>query len=157
YEDEPQTDEPRPRRRRRPSTSQAREMVSGPATGLLVTGILGIVTQVCGLAGNVMIASGALPAGPQFQGGAQQQQQQQMMNMSSGVIGIVMGFVGLVLSVVIIMGAQRMKRLESYGFVMTSAILAAIPCISPCCLVGLPVGIWALVVLNKPEVNSAFH
>jgi hypothetical protein len=32
-----------------------------------------------------------------------------------------------------------------------------VPCISPCCLVGLPIGIWALVVLNKPEVKSSFH
>ena len=32
-----------------------------------------------------------------------------------------------------------------------------VPCISPCCLVGLPIGIWALVVLNKPEVKGSFH
>jgi hypothetical protein len=31
-----------------------------------------------------------------------------------------------------------------------------IPCISPCCLLGLPIGIWALVVLLKPEVKAAF-
>jgi hypothetical protein len=40
---------------------------------------------------------------------------------------------------------------------MTASILALAPCISPCCLVGLPIGIWALVVLSKPEVKSSFH
>ena len=52
---------------------------------------------------------------------------------------------------------MKMKKLESYGWAMTASILALAPCISPCCLVGLPIGIWALVVLAKPEVKSAFH
>jgi hypothetical protein len=39
---------------------------------------------------------------------------------------------------------------------MTAAILAMIPCLSSCCIVGLPLGIWALVVLSKPEVKSEF-
>jgi hypothetical protein len=40
---------------------------------------------------------------------------------------------------------------------MAASIIAMIPCVSPCCLLGLPIGIWALVVLMKPEVKSAFH
>jgi flagellar motor component MotA len=77
--------------------------------------------------------------------------------MMSGGIGIVSGIVGMVIGVVILMGALKMKKLESYGFSMAAAILAMLPCISPCCLIGLPIGIWAVVVLNKPEVKSAFH
>ena len=38
-----------------------------------------------------------------------------------------------------------------------ATIIAMVPCISPCCLVGLPIGIWALVVLMKPEVKAAFR
>lgn len=38
-----------------------------------------------------------------------------------------------------------------------AAILAMIPCVSPCCLLGLPLGIWALIVLLKPEVKAAFQ
>jgi len=51
----------------------------------------------------------------------------------------------------------KMKKLENYGLAMTASILAMIPCLSPCCLIGLPIGIWAVVVLSKPEVKSAFH
>jgi hypothetical protein len=29
--------------------------------------------------------------------------------------------------------------------------------VSPCCFIGLPIGIWALIVLAKPEVKAAFH
>jgi hypothetical protein len=31
------------------------------------------------------------------------------------------------------------------------------PCTSPCCLVGGTIGIWALVVLMRPEVKSALQ
>jgi hypothetical protein len=36
------------------------------------------------------------------------------------------------------------------------SIISMLPYLSGCCCVGLPVGIWALVVLFKPEVKSAF-
>ena len=39
---------------------------------------------------------------------------------------------------------------------MTSAIVAMIPFLSPCFVIGLPIGIWPVIVLNKPEVRSAF-
>jgi hypothetical protein len=61
------------------------------------------------------------------------------------------------MAVVIFMGAGKMKRLESYGFAMAVSIIAMIPCISPCCLIGLPMGIWALVVLLDPNVKAAFR
>lgn len=38
---------------------------------------------------------------------------------------------------------------------MTSAILALLPC-SLVCIIGIPVGVWALVVLLNPEVREAF-
>jgi hypothetical protein len=50
-----------------------------------------------------------------------------------------------------------MKNLQSYGLAMTASIVAMIPCISPCCILGLPFGIWALVILNRPEVKAAFR
>ena len=40
---------------------------------------------------------------------------------------------------------------------MTATILAMIPCISPCCLLGLPVGIWSLVVLLDENVKASFR
>jgi hypothetical protein len=74
-----------------------------------------------------------------------------------GPIGIVVAIISLVIGVVIILGGLKMKQLQSYGLAMTSAILAMIPCLSPCCLIGLPIGIWAIVVLNNAEVRAAFR
>jgi hypothetical protein len=126
----------------------AAERVNGPAIGLIVVAILGALVQIASLimhvAGTSMLATSRMPNNP-------------WASMFSGTIGVVTGVVGLVVSGVILMGAIKMKKLESYGLAMASTIIAMIPCFSPCCLLGLPIGIWALVILLKPEVKSAFH
>ena len=62
----------------------------------------------------------------------------------------------LLISVVILLGALKMQSLKSYSLAIIASILAMLPCATPCCLIGLPFGIWALVVLNKPGVKSHF-
>ena len=65
--------------------------------------------------------------------------------------------IAVLAGVFILYGGLQMKKMQNYSLAMGASIVAMIPCISPCCLVGLPIGIWALVVLNKPEVKSAFQ
>ena len=47
-----------------------------------------------------------------------------------------------------------MKRLQAYGLAIAASILAMI--VAPCNLIGLPIGIWALVVLSQRDVRAAF-
>ena len=122
-------------------------LVSGPATGLIVVAILGFLAQVGGLVMNTAFASMA----------AQQTQNMPWAGMMSGTAAIAGAVIGIITSVLVLVGGRKMKKLESYGLVMTASIVAMIPCISPCCLVGLPIGIWAVMTLNKPEVKNAFH
>jgi len=58
----------------------------------------------------------------------------------------------------ILLGAIRMLSLRSYQLAFAASVLAMLPCVtsSCCCVLGLPFGIWALVVLNRPEVKSHF-
>ena len=131
---------------------RAAEAVSGPAMGLMVTAGIGIALQILGLIMNLLGAGmGAAAAGAADDQGAA------MGQMMSGGLGIISAIIGIIIGVVVFMGAQKMKNLENYGFAMTSSILAMIPCISPCCLLGLPIGIWALTVITKPEIKSAFR
>ena len=95
-------------------------------------------------------------AGASFMAGSRMPQEA-WANMFSGTIGVVSSIIGILVSGVIFLGAMKMKKLESYGFAMAATIIAMVPCFSPCCVLGLPIGIWALVVLLKPEVKSAFH
>jgi hypothetical protein len=57
----------------------------------------------------------------------------------------------------VIFAALKMKDLTQWSLAVAASILVMIPCISPCCLIGLPVGIWSLVVLMRPDVKAAFH
>jgi hypothetical protein len=124
------------------------ERVNGPAIGLMVTAGLGALLQIISLgfraAGPAIMANSGMP-------------NQAWANMFSGTLGVVSGIIGLLVSVFIFFGAMKMRNLENYGLAMAASIVAMIPCFSPCCLLGLPIGIWALVILSKPEVKSAFH
>lgn len=65
--------------------------------------------------------------------------------------------VQFVVAMVILIGAARMRRLQSYGLAMTAAIVAILP--TPTLVVwllGLPIGIWALAVLCRSEVRAGF-
>jgi hypothetical protein len=55
-------------------------------------------------------------------------------------------------------GGLQMQRLRNPILCMIAAIVALVPCVSPCCCccIGWTIGIWALVVLNKPAVRDAF-
>ena len=75
---------------------------------------------------------------------------------TTGGAGYAPSILAVVVSAVVLFGALKMMRLQNYGWAMAAAILAVIPCLSPCCCLGIPFGIWALVVLSKPEVKAAF-
>jgi hypothetical protein len=61
-----------------------------------------------------------------------------------------------VFGVLIILGGVKLMNLSGSGLPIVGSILAMIPCTSSCCcLIGLPAGIWALVVLSRPNVKAA--
>jgi len=130
----------------------ALQLVKGPAIGLKVTAIVGLVLVAVGLVINVLTLNGS-PIGLQQ---INDPQMQKLFNTLGGGLGIVQNIIGGVVGVVVLLGAAKMQKLQSYQFALTASIVAMVPCISPCCLFGLPFGIWALVVLNKPEVKSQF-
>ena len=66
-------------------------------------------------------------------------------------------FAAITCSLLEIYGATCMLRMKQYGFAMASAILSLIPFCSPCFVLGIPFGIWSLVVLAQSEVKSRFH
>jgi hypothetical protein len=141
-----------------PTGPDVSSKVSGPATALLVVGIINIPLALFGLVNNVMSMGApppALPPGAEMEG--INAEQFTALIQGAGAVGIVFNIIAIVVAVVIIMGALKMKKLESYGFALTASILAMIPCLSACCILGLPFGIWSIVVLNQADVKAAFH
>lgn len=132
-----------------PPGPPAQNQVNGPAIALIITAILGILTQAGLMVWNIV----GLP----FMLAQQNGQFPPGFAMLSGTMGAVLGGFTILIGLVIFFAALKMKKLENHTLAVTGAVLAMIPCISPCCWLGLPFGIWALVVLNKPEVKGAFH
>jgi len=116
-----------------PAVSETtRQQVRGPAMGLVVTGIFNWVA--------IPAATIALMA---IQGGS----------MGHGRLAL-LALAAILLSSLMIAAGLKMKRLEGYGLAIVAGILAIV--VTPGNVIGLPLGIWALVVLTRREVREAF-
>ncbi|HTQ50608.1 MAG TPA: DUF4339 domain-containing protein [Candidatus Acidoferrales bacterium] len=138
----------------------ALQRVKGPAIALKVTAILNAVLAVWGLVKTMFFR----PNLDQFNAALQQigdpqaqQMVQQWLHLAYGPVGMINSVFELVMSLLIYLGATKMQSLRSYEFAYTAAILAMVPCLTPCCVIGLPFGIWAVVALGKSGVKSQFH
>ena len=86
----------------------------------------------------------------------------QMMQVTEQVIGIYGTYalptavVSVVVVLVGLIGSTRMLQMKTYGLAMVAAVLTLIPCVGPCCCLGLPIGIWSLVVLSNVQVRQQF-
>lgn len=138
-----------------PLGSDPASEVRGPAIGTLVTGVLGALMSLIGLVMNLAGMNKTQEVPPGFP-----EQYRQMFESYMKFVeqyGSVSNVLVLALSVVTILAGVRMMQLRSYGLVMTGVILSMIPCCSGCCCLGIPFGIWALVVLNRPSVKASFR
>lgn len=70
--------------------------------------------------------------------------------------GYGLGFFSLILAPIIIYGGMKMLSGQKLGLAKTAAILAIVPLSSCCFVLGIPFGVWALIVLRKPEVKAFF-
>lgn len=73
------------------------------------------------------------------------------------LIRLLWGIIMLVSNVVILIGSVNMKYMKNLGLSKTAATLSLIPCIGPCFIIGIPFGLMALSILNRPEVADAFE
>lgn len=125
--------------------SSALERLAGPAVGMMITAGIGILANL-GWGALMVIGMTMQPPG--------QNVGQAEMFLGLAVWGVIL-FVALILMCLVIYGALKMKRGESYGLAMAASILATIPCLTPC--ICMPFGIWGLVVLNDDAVKGAFR
>jgi low temperature requirement protein LtrA len=131
------------------SRQYAADRLSGPATALTVVAWLNLILTLLAIVGAIVV----LAIGPNLGGGNQDQNEIQVQLISA----LVSGPIGIAVSIFLLIGSAKMRRLESYGLALATAIVAVVPCTAPCCIVGMGFGIWALVVLCDANVKSAFR
>jgi hypothetical protein len=140
YEDRP---------RRGGTRARARERVLMPAIFLMISGGLGFAYAVFNAA---VFFSGVNENNPN----PLIKEDPNMKNDPAYKAGQYAVIVGTIIgSALVIVGGLQMKNLKNRGFVMFTSILAMTPC-NCCCLLGIPFGIWSLVVLNDETVKRAF-
>ncbi len=151
-EEEQEEERPRRRRRRRQRSAEAEATVAGPAISLMVLGALDIPV---GIAYAIPQVVNFRLAGKQYAPGQAPPGYEVGLAIGKGwVVILILG--SLVLGILLLVAGLKMKKLQSFGLAMTACVLAMLP-VHCCCLLGLPFGIWGLVVLNKPEVKDAFR
>jgi amino acid transporter len=124
--------------------------VNGPAIGMIITAVLSALGAISSLGWNAMGMSNSFNQFQNFP--AQNQQFFEMMQHYS----LFSSVVAIALAVLIFIAGLKMKNLQSHTLCIVASILCIIPCTTGCCCVGIPIGIWALIVLNKPEVRDYF-
>jgi hypothetical protein len=132
-----------------PVYGSAADQVNGPAIALIILGAINIVLSLGRMA--LMVAGMGMSTLP---GGSNDAQKAVMAFF--GTFGLALLGLGLIGGLILLFGGMKMRRLQNYGLCMTASILAMIPCLSCCFLIGIPIGIWSLVVLSKPEVKNQF-
>jgi len=138
---------------------RAASKVTVPAIGLIVSAAISLVEAVWGLVSLSSTAAKWQQYESLYQSNPQAEElMQKIAAFATGPIGYGMMILQIIIAILILIGAIKMKSLRSYEFAYAAAILSVIPCISPCCgwLIGLIFGIWAMVVLAKPDVKSQF-
>jgi hypothetical protein len=126
---------------------QAPGSVLAAGMALIVVAGLGLALSVF----NFAMSFGAAHVDPSAPEMMRQIQQGAVGPMATAIQG---GFALLNLFI-IVCGVQMMK-LQSWGMAVTGSVLAMLNIGSCCCVVGLPIGIWSLMVLMSPDVICIF-
>ena len=143
-------------------TGAAAAKVSVPAILLIVAGILNTMLAVFSVGSSMLGMANA-------QNQAQQMEELEaqfgdspafeflkgMQEFGNSPISLALNVVGVLAGIVTIVGGVKMKSLNSWGLALTAAIITLVPVFSCCCW-GLPIGIWALIVLLNSDVKAAF-
>lgn len=130
--------------------TEALKLVRGPAIFILVLAILNVLACLWGLIfSDVEAQLEAIPNMPP--------ETMELVRKVSFLFGVPANLFGIAMAITCIFGSLQMMKLRTYGFALAAAIIMLIPCGTCCCCLNIGAGIWALVVLCKQEVKSAFQ
>jgi hypothetical protein len=131
-------------------SEEGKSKVKGPGIALMIVGILSLITNLISAIMNGLTLAGRLAVSDWSTG-------ELLEIFLSGGWSTFAGLVGFLIAFIIIYAGVSLQKAKSTGVVYAGAIFAMIPCCSGCCcILGLPIGIWALITLQDDEVKKAF-
>jgi len=134
--------------------AQAQAAIAGPANGLMWTGI--VTTVIC-----LLLGGGLLIGGLSIQGNAVNAQDREQSAMLI-IYGVIIGVFGVPFHLFLAVAGYKMKQLTgtTWGYLAAIAGISTIVLTgvcSPSTWAAMAFGIWALVALNKREVQDAIR
>ena len=125
--------------------------VNGPGIALMVVGIFSVIGNLINGVYQAILLLGQTAMMEFTPEGI-------LYLVTSGGWSIIQAAIGFITAFVVVYAGTCLRATKSSGVVYAGSILAMIPCcIGCCCLFGLPVGIWALVVMQDEKVKQAFE
>jgi len=123
--------------------------VKAPAIALIVFGVSCMLATIYSLV-NALISDPPVlpPDAPEF-----------MVQMTKNTVGptaAAIQSVFVLVALFILVGGIQMLRLKSWGIALAASIVSMVNFSNCCCILGLPIGVWALVVLLMADVKQAF-
>lgn len=120
----------------------------GPAIGLYVTGGMGLLYCIVSGIFNVMNPNAMAGKPPPGADPARE------MGYYIGFYGVLIVFP--LITLFVLFGAFCLHTRRLYPMALIACIVASIPCCSPGCILGIPFGIWGIVVLMNEDVKRSF-
>lgn len=130
--------------------NDVKSRLQGPAIGLIIVGVLNASSGLVLILGRIAsIVKGREPVITD--------EDRRLGYMFAIILFPIVSLISIVASPIIVFGGIQMLRARRYSVALWAAILALIPVTSLCCIPGIPIGIWALIVLRHPEVRASFE
>ena len=131
------------------------EKVQLPSIFLMVIAFLGILNNIGGLILGIVGSSRDL-IDSLFRQNVDPEALKLLVEMQDGPTLIASSIFGLFVSGIVLIGAFQMSRMRTFPLAVIASVAAMTPFYGCCCCLGLPVGIWSLVVLFNDDVKRAF-
>jgi hypothetical protein len=129
---------------------RVRTKVMVPAIFIIVLASLGLIAGIFGTISALVSDPPPIdPNAPEFM--------KQFSQGSVGPVAAAMQAFFVLLNIGIILGGVYMLRFKMWPLALGASILSMLNFGNCCCLLGIPVGIWALVILLMPDVKEAFR
>lgn len=134
---------------KRLSRTRAKNRVKAPAILMMVYGSLVFALMLFGM---IVDIAGITPRrrhpDPEIQ--------RMLDAMMEPTTRLTIGVITMIGPSIVFWGGWKMLEMDGAGWPTAGALLAMLPCTAGCCcFVGLPLGIWSLVLLSDPEVRRA--
>jgi len=138
----------------RHNLAAAKSKVLLPGIALIVVGSLGLLIMGAYALLNIyLLSTGELDLAPP----PEMQGPEAPWFMVGAYASMAVIFLNPLFQILVILGGVAMVRAKGKGLAVTGAVLSIIPCFgSSVCFLGIPFGIWAVVVLADPNVKRLF-